>query len=101
MTGSQFTTADLRLFTCLIRFDAVYVGHFKCNLKRIVDYPNISNYVKEIYQMPGISETVNLTHIKNHYYTSHKWINPTGIVPKGPIQDFNSPHDRAIKFPST
>ena len=98
LTGDRFTTADIRLFTCLVRFDAVYVGHFKCNIKRIVDFENIWNYTKEIYQMPGIAETVNMVHIKNHYYGSHKWINPTGIVPKGPIIDFNEPHNRAREY---
>jgi putative glutathione S-transferase len=78
----------------LIRFDAVYHGHFKCNLRRIADYPNLSNWLREIYQWPGIAETVDFEHIKNHYYGSHKTINPTGIVPKGPAQDFTAPHDR-------
>lgn len=100
LTGDRFTTADIRLFTCLVRFDAVYVGHFKCNLKRIVDYENIWNYVKEIYQMPGVAETVNMDHIKGHYYRSHKWINPNGIVPSGPVLDFNEPHNRQSKFAS-
>lgn len=98
LVGDRFTTADIRLFTCLVRFDSVYVGHFKCNLRRLVDYPNIWNYVKEIYQMEGIAETVNMDHIKKHYYISHNWINPNGIVPKGPIIDFNEPHNRASKF---
>jgi glutathionyl-hydroquinone reductase len=98
LTGDRFTTADLRLFTTLVRFDAVYVGHFKCNLKRIVDYPNIWNYLKEIYQMPGVAETVNMRHIKEHYYRSHTFINPTQVVPKGPIINFEEPHNRAEKF---
>lgn len=95
LTGEYLTEADIRLFTTLIRFDAVYYGHFKCNLRRIADYPNLSNWLREIYQWPGIAETVDFQHIKNHYYGSHKTINPTGIVPKGPAQDFTVAHDRA------
>ncbi|MCU1758557.1 glutathione S-transferase family protein [Pseudomonas sp. 14P_8.1_Bac3] len=95
LVGEYLTEADIRLFTTLIRFDAVYHGHFKCNLRRITDYPNLSNWLRELYQWPGIAETVSFEHIKNHYYGSHKTINPTGIVPKGPAQDFNAPHDRA------
>ncbi|WP_028624365.1 glutathione S-transferase family protein [Pseudomonas sp. Ant30-3] len=95
LVGEYLTEADVRLFTTLIRFDAVYHGHFKCNLRRIADYPNLSNWLREMYQWPGIAETVDFTHIKNHYYGSHKTINPTGIVPKGPEQDFAAPHDRA------
>ena len=95
LTGEYLTEADIRLFTPLIRFDAVYHGHFKCNLRRIADYPNLSNWLREIYQWPGIAETVSFEHIKNHYYGSHKTINPTGIVPKGPMQDFTVAHDRA------
>jgi glutathionyl-hydroquinone reductase len=95
LAGEYLTEADIRLFTTLIRFDAVYYGHFKCNLRRIADYPNLSNWLREIYQWPGIAETVDFTHIKNHYYGSHKTINPTGIVPKGPAQDFTAAHDRA------
>ena len=94
LTGEYLTEADIRLFTTIIRFDAVYYGHFKCNLRRIADYPNLSNWLREIYQWPGIAETVDFTHIKHHYYGSHKTINPTGIVPKGPVQDFTAPHDR-------
>ncbi|SEE05148.1 putative glutathione S-transferase [Pseudomonas frederiksbergensis] len=94
LAGEYLTEADIRLFTTLIRFDAVYYGHFKCNLRRIADYPNLSNWLREIYQWPGIAETVNFEHIKNHYYGSHKTINPTGIVPKGPAQDFTATHDR-------
>ncbi|MGT2785579.1 glutathione S-transferase family protein [Streptococcus merionis] len=85
LVGNQLTEADIRLFTTLVRFDAVYYGHFKCNLKRLVDYPNLWDYTKRIYNLPGISETVNFDHIKRHYYGSHKTINPTGIVPTGPI----------------
>jgi putative glutathione S-transferase len=94
LVGEYLTEADIRLFTTLIRFDAVYHGHFKCNLRRIADYPNLSNWLREIYQWPGIAETVDFEHIKNHYYGSHKTINPTGIVPKGPAQAFTAPHDR-------
>ncbi|WP_367084967.1 glutathione S-transferase family protein [Pseudomonas sp. HOU2] len=95
LTGEYLTEADVRLFTTMIRFDAVYHGHFKCNLRRIADYPNLSNWLRELYQWPGIAETVDFQHIKNHYYGSHKTINPTGIVPKGPKQDFSGAHDRA------
>ena len=95
LVGEYLTEADIRLFTTLIRFDAVYYGHFKCNLRRIADYPNLSNWLREIYQWPGVAETVSFEHIKNHYYGSHKTINPTGIVPKGPAQDFTAAHDRA------
>ena len=94
LVGRTITEADWRLFTTLIRFDAVYVGHFKCNLHRIVDYPNLWGYLRDLYQVPGIAETVNMTHIKQHYYTSHANINPTGIVPVGPIINFNTPHNR-------
>ncbi len=94
LAGEQITEADWRLFTTLIRFDAVYHGHFKCNLKRIEDYPNLSNWLRELYQWPGVAETVDFEHIKHHYYASHLTINPTGVVPKGPKQDFNRPHDR-------
>jgi glutathionyl-hydroquinone reductase len=94
LTGSQITEADWRLFTTLIRFDAVYVGHFKCNIRRIADYPNLSGYVRDLYQQPGIAETINMEHIKNHYYMSHAMINPTGVVPVGPKEDFTRPHDR-------
>jgi glutathionyl-hydroquinone reductase len=95
LTGSQITEADWRLFTTLVRFDAVYVGHFKCNRRRIADYPNLTNYIRDLYQVPGVAETVNIDHIKHHYYVSHRGINPTGIVPLGPELDFSSPHDRA------
>jgi putative glutathione S-transferase len=95
LVGAHPTEADWRLFTTLIRFDAVYVGHFKCNLRRIADYPNLSNYVRDLYQTPGVAETVDLDHCKRHYYVSHAKINPTGIVPLGPELDFSAPHDRA------
>jgi len=98
LAGEQITEADWRLFTTLIRFDAVYFGHFKCNLKRIVDYHNLSNYVRELYQIPGIAETIDIEDIKRHYYFSHTSINPTQIIPVGPVLDFNLAHDRAIKF---
>ena len=94
LTGDQLTEADWRLFTTLIRFDAVYVGHFKCNKRRIMDYPNLSNYVRELYQTPGIASTVDIDYCKRHYYVSHTTINPTQIIPKGPEQDFNKPHNR-------
>ena len=95
LAGSELTEADWRLFTTLVRFDSVYYGHFKCNLRRLVDYPNLWSYTRELYQKPGVAETVNLAHIKRHYYVSHTTINPTGIVPKGPLLDFGAAHDRA------
>ena len=95
LAGEYLTEADIRLFTTLIRFDAVYYSHFKCNLRRIADYPNLSNWLRELYQWPGIGETVDFAHIKGHYYASHRTINPTAIVPKGPQQDFSVAHDRA------
>ena len=88
LTGEQITEADWRLFTTLVRFDPVYVGHFKCNIRRIVDYPHLWRYIQDLYQTPGIADTVNFSHIKKHYYQSHKTINPTGIVPIGPAIDF-------------
>ena len=94
LTGSIITEADWRLFTTLVRFDPVYVGHFKCNLKRVVDYPNLSGYVRDLYQQPGVSDTVNMQHIKDHYYTSHESINPSRVVPKGPEVNFMATHDR-------
>jgi len=94
LAGEYLTEADWRLFTTLIRFDAVYHGHFKCNLRRLADYPNLSNWLRELYQWPGVAETVNFEHIQKHYYMSHKTINPNGIVPKGPLQDFTVAHDR-------
>ena len=95
LLGDTITEADWRLFTTLVRFDAVYVGHFKCNIRRIVDYPNLWGYLRDLYQVPGIAETVSIEHIKAHYYTSHANINPTRIIPVGPVLDFNEPHDRA------
>jgi putative glutathione S-transferase len=94
LAGGRLTEADIRLFTTLLRFDPVYHGHFKCNLRRLADYPNLWNYTREIYQLPGIAETVNLTHIKHHYYQSMNNINPTRIVPIGPDIDYALPHDR-------
>jgi len=94
LAGEYLTEADIRLFTTIVRFDAVYYGHFKCNLRRISDYPNLSNWLRELYQWPGVAETVNMEHIQRHYYMSHKTINPNGIVPKGPLQDFGQAHDR-------
>jgi putative glutathione S-transferase len=85
--GDRLTEADVRLFTTIVRFDPVYVGHFKCNLRRIADYPNLYRFLKTLYNLPGVTETVNFTHIKNHYYQSHRTINPTGIVPSGPVID--------------
>ena len=94
LAGEYLTEADVRLFTTLIRFDAVYYSHFKCNLRRIADYANLSNWLREMYQWPGVAETVDFEHIKGHYYASHRTINPTGIVPKGPLQGFDTEHDR-------
>jgi glutathionyl-hydroquinone reductase len=94
LVGERVTEADWRLFTTLARFDAVYVGHFKCNLMRLVDMPNLWAYTRELYQVPGVAETVNLDHIKRHYYTSHPTINPTGVIPLGPEIDFDAPHVR-------
>jgi putative glutathione S-transferase len=94
LVGDRITEADWRLFTTLVRFDPVYVGHFKCNLRRIADYPNLSNYLRDLYQVPGVAGTVSLYHIKAHYYGSHEAINPTHIVPVGPELDHAAPHDR-------
>jgi len=94
LIGQTITESDWRLFTTLIRFDMVYVGHFKCNIKRIADFPNIFAYVRELYQHPGVAGTVNFEHIKRHYYESHKTINPTQIVPVGPEVNFNAEHGR-------
>jgi len=94
LCGNQLTEADICMFTTLFRFDSVYYGHFKCNLRRIVEYPNLWNYLKDIYQHPGVKETCNLDHIKRHYYMSHTQINPNRIVPKGPLINFEEPHDR-------
>ncbi len=98
LCGGLITEADWRLFTTLLRFDPVYVGHFKCNLRRIADYANLSGYLRDLYQQPGIAQTVNLDHIKTHYYASHNMINPTGVIPLGPVLDYAAPHDRAARF---
>ena len=94
LVGNTLTEADWRFFTTLVRFDPVYVGHFKCNKKRIADYPNLWGYLRDLYQTPGVAETVNMDHIKRHYYVTHLKINPTGIVPQGPEIDFMEPHGR-------
>ncbi len=93
--GSQPVESDWRFFVTLVRFDPVYYGHFKCNLRRIVDYPNLYGYLRDLYQIDGVAETVDFDHIKRHYYITHEDINPTGIVPIGPLQDLNAPHGRA------
>lgn len=94
LVGDSLTEADWRLFTTLLRFDPVYVGHFKCNRQRIADYPNLSNYLRDLYQRPGVAETVDIPYIKTHYYGSHESVNPTRIVPVGPEIDYAAPHDR-------
>jgi putative glutathione S-transferase len=94
LVGDRITEADWRLFTTLLRFDPVYVGHFKCNIRRIVDYPNLWAYTRELYQVPGVAETVHMDHIKRHYYGSHATINPSGVVPVGPEIDYGEPHGR-------
>ncbi|WP_455222389.1 glutathione S-transferase family protein [Kaarinaea lacus] len=94
LVGDQITEADWRLFTTLVRFDAVYYNHFKTNKKRLIDYPNLWAYTRELYQVPGVAETVNMDHIKYHYFGSHRSINPTGIVPRGPELDFMQVHGR-------
>ena len=91
LTGLELVESDWRLFTTLIRFDAVYVGHFKCNIKRIADYPNLSRYLNDLLDHPGVSATIQMDHIKNHYYGSHPSINPSGVVPIGPVLDFKKP----------
>lgn len=94
LCGDRITEADWRLFTTLLRFDPVYVGHFKCNIRRIADYPALGGYLRDLYQQPGVAETVNMQHIKGHYYGSHRMINPTGIVPTGPALELERPHGR-------
>ncbi len=94
LLGDRTSEADWRLFTTLVRFDAVYVGHFKCNKRRIADYPNLSGYLRDLYQLPGVAGTVDMTHIKRHYYESHGTINPTGVVPLGPELNLEEPHSR-------
>ncbi|MBB4661580.1 glutathione S-transferase family protein [Conexibacter arvalis] len=100
LLGSAITEADWRLFVTLVRFDAVYVGHFKCNRRRIDDYPNLSGYLRDLYQQPGIAETVDFDHIKRHYYMTHPQLNPTRIVPKGPQLDLDAPHGRELLAPA-
>ncbi len=95
LVGAAITEADVRLFTTLVRFDAVYNGHFKCNIRRLIDYPNLWGYSRDLYQQPGFGETVNFDHIKRHYYMTHPALNPTLIVPKGPQIDWTTPHGRA------
>ena len=95
LCGDTLTEADWRLFTTLVRFDVVYVGHFKCNIRRIVDYPNLWGYARDLYNQPGVRPTVNFPHIKGHYYTSHPTVNPHGIVPAGPTIDWEAPPVRA------
>lgn len=94
LTGDTLTEADVRLFTTLVRFDPVYHGHFKCNIRRLVDYPNLWGYTREIYQRPEVRPTVNFHHIRHHYYESHPKVNPSGVVPAGPVIDFDAPHGR-------
>ena len=94
LVGNTVTEADWRLFTTLIRFDAVYHGHFKCNRQRLEDYPHLSNYLRHLYQWPGVADTVDFSHIKRHYYVSHPMINPTQVVPVGPDIDYSRPHNR-------
>jgi glutathionyl-hydroquinone reductase len=95
LVGNTITEADWRLFCTLIRFDAVYYSHFKCNWRHIYEYPNLSNYLRDLYQVPGVAETVSIEQIKRHYYGSQRQVNPTGVVPVGPQLDFAAPHDRA------
>ncbi len=95
LVGDALTEADWRLFPTLVRFDSVYYCHFKCNRRRVADYHNLSNYVRELYQIPGVAETVKMDHIRRHYFESHRHLNPSGIVPAGPLPDFSLPHDRA------
>lgn len=96
LVGDQLTEADIRLYTTLIRFDAVYVGHFKCNLRRIVDFEHLSGYLRDLYQTPGFGSTTDFDHIKRHYYVTHTAINPTGVVPLGPELDLDAPHGRGV-----
>jgi putative glutathione S-transferase len=94
LAGERQTLADWRLFTTLLRFDSVYVGHFKCNLRRIADYPSLSGYLRDLYATPGVAGTVDIDQIKRHYYMTHGGINPTGVVPLGPLLDLDAPHGR-------
>ena len=97
LLGDELTEADWRLFTTLIRFDPVYVGHFKCNIRRIEDDPKLSAYTRELYQFGDVAKTINMHHIKHHYYVSHTTINPSGVVPVGPDLDLHQPHGRDFK----
>lgn len=94
LMGDRFTEADVRLFTTGVRFDLVYYSHFKCNMKHWWDYPNLENWLRDVYRQPGVAETVDLDHIKRHYYFSQRWVNPSGVVPVGPSIDLEKPHDR-------
>ncbi len=96
LLGEQVTETDWRLFTTLVRFDAVYYGHFKCNRDRLVDFPELWDFTRTLYEVPGVAETVRLDHIKAHYYRSHRTINPTGIIPAGPRLDFSGPTRRSV-----
>ncbi len=100
LLGACPTAADWRLFTTLLRFDTVYYSHFKCNLRRLTDYPNLWAYLRDLYQLPGVADTVNMSHIKTHYYRSHPTINPSGVVPKGPLLDFSASHGRENNEPA-
>lgn len=95
LCGKRLTEPDVPLFTTLVRFDAVYVTHFKCNLRRLINYPSLWDYTRDVYQLPGVAGTVNMEHIKRHYFESHRSINPLGIVPDGPELDFEAPRGRA------
>ena len=95
LVGAKITEADWRLFPTLVRFDPVYFGHFKCNIRRLQDYPNLAGYVRDLYQVSGVAETVDMQHIKNHYYGSHETINPSRVIPVGPYIDYSEPHSRA------
>ena len=94
LMGGRLTEADWRLFTTLLRFDPVYHTRFKCNLRRLIDYPNLWNYTRDLFQVPGVAGTVRMDHIKKHYWGSHRTINPSGLVPIGPAIDYSAPHDR-------
>jgi putative glutathione S-transferase len=96
LVGDQMTESDIRLFPTLVRFDAVYFCHFKCNLRRVVDYPNLWGYARDIYQHPGVADTINFDHIKRHYYMTHDQLNPTHIIPMGPLVDWAAPHGRHL-----
>ena len=94
LCGDRLTEADWRLFTTLLRFDPAYHGHFKCNLRKLAEYRVLHAYLRDLYQHDGVRDTVDFEHIKNHYYRSHDWINPSRIVPAGPVQDLDAPHGR-------